>query len=156
MHVLLRSPEETAVLGRRLGAVLDAGAVVLLHGDLGAGKTCFAQGVARGLGVEGAVHSPTFVLVSEYPDARVPLRHADLYRLRHVDEARALALDERVGADGAWLIEWPERFLGLLPDDRLEVRLVHAIDAADEALRALDALATGPRHARLLAAWEQA
>lgn len=156
MRVTLRSPDETSALGQRLGAVLTEGAVVLLHGDLGAGKTCFAQGVARGLGVRGPVQSPTFVLVSEYPDARVPLRHADLYRLGHLDEGRALALEERVGLDGAWLIEWPDRFLALLPDDRIEVRLAHADDPGAPDERHAEVVATGPRHARLLDAWVRA
>ncbi len=137
-------------MGARLGRALRPGSVVLLRGELGAGKTCFAQGVAGALGVQGPVQSPTFVLVSEYPEASVPLRHADLYRLGTEEEAVSLGIEERVGVDGAWLIEWPDRFLALLPDDRLEVCLAH--DPADDRVRRLSAHATGPRHAALLAA----
>lgn len=144
------SPESTAALGARVGARLFEGAVVLLAGDLGAGKTCFTQGLARALGVEGAVQSPTFVLVQEYPDARVPLRHADLYRLEREVEVLALGLEERVGYDGAWVIEWADRFPDLWPADRLELRLTHHGEA-----RRIEAVATGPRHAALLAAFDE-
>jgi tRNA threonylcarbamoyladenosine biosynthesis protein TsaE len=142
---LLRSATDTTALGARLGARLFEGAVVCLHGGLGAGKTCFAQGIARGLGVEGTVASPTFVLVAEYPDARVPLRHADLYRLESEDELRALGIEERIGADGAWVIEWADRFPDAWPPDRLEVTLADHADG-----RVLTAVATGPRHTLLL------
>lgn len=147
--LLTRSPEATAALGARVGARLFEGAVVLLAGDLGAGKTCFTQGLARALGVEGPVQSPTFVLVQEYPEARVPLRHADLYRLEREIEAVALGLEERVGYDGAWVIEWADRFPELWPADRLELRFTHHGDA-----RRVDAAATGPRHEALLAAFD--
>lgn len=143
------APEETAALGARVGARVFPGAVILLAGDLGAGKTCFAQGLARGLGIEGPVQSPTFVLVQEYPEARVPLRHADLYRIEGEVEVLALGLEERVGYDGAWVIEWADRFLDLWPTDRLEVRIAHA-----GAARRVEAVATGPRHAALLAAFD--
>lgn len=142
-------PETTAALGARVGARLFDGAVILLSGDLGAGKTCFTQGLARALGVTGPVQSPTFVLVQEYPDARVPLRHADLYRLEREVEVLALGLEERVGYDGAWVIEWADRFPDLWPPDRLEVRLSHAGEG-----RRIEAVATGPRHAPLLAAFD--
>ncbi len=144
-------PESTAALGARVGARLFDGAVLLLSGDLGAGKTCFTQGLARALGVRGPIQSPTFVLVQEYPEARVPLRHADLYRLDREVEALALGLEERVGYDGAWVIEWADRFPDLWPDDRLELRFTH-----DPAGRRIDAVATGPRHTALLAAFDAA
>ncbi len=146
-------PETTAALGARVAARLFDGAVVLLSGDLGAGKTCFSQGLARGLGVEGPVQSPTYVLVMEYPEARVPLRHADLYRLDRVEEAVALGLEERVGYDGAWVIEWSDRFPDLWPDDRLELRFSHPPAAEPSGGRVIEAVATGPRHAALLEAF---
>lgn len=140
------TPEDTAAIGAAVGVRLFGGATVLLIGGLGAGKTCFAQGVARGLGVSGPVQSPTFVVVNEYPDARVPLRHADLYRLDSVLDVRGTGIDERVGVDGAWLIEWGDRYPDLWPDDRLEVRL-----SVVEGGRVVELLATGPRHAALVA-----
>lgn len=141
----------TAALGERLGAALFERAVVLLRGGLGAGKTCFAQGVARGLGVQGVVPSPTYILVAEYPDARVHLCHADLYRLERAGEVAALGLEDRVGEEGVWLVEWPERAEGLWPTDRLEVALSGEGDT-----RELRIHATGPRHAALEAALEGA
>lgn len=143
------SPDATRAVGARLGRALVDGAVVCLRGGLGAGKTCFAQGVARGLGVTGVVASPTFVLIAEYPDARVPLRHADLYRIERPDEVLGLGLDERVGVDGAWLVEWPDRWDGW-PDDRLDVTLAGEADEREIVLEA-----TGPRHAALLTAMER-
>jgi tRNA threonylcarbamoyladenosine biosynthesis protein TsaE len=142
------TPDETAALGERLGQLLFEGAVVCLLGDLGAGKTCFTQGIARGLGVEGPVQSPTFILIAEYPEARVPLRHADLYRLRSEAEAASLGIEERAGVDGAWIVEWADRFPDLWPEDRLEVELRHTPEG-----RTVEARATGPRHAPLLAAF---
>lgn len=140
-----RTPDETAALGVALGRRLFPGAVVCLSGDLGAGKTCFSQGVARGLGVVGPVQSPTYVIVAEYPEARVPLRHADLYRLADEADARALDLEERVGEDGAWIVEWADRFPALWPADRLDVTLRHHAEG-----RIVEFVATGPRHATLL------
>jgi tRNA threonylcarbamoyladenosine biosynthesis protein TsaE len=148
-RVVSPDPATTAALGARVAERLFPGAVVCLSGDLGAGKTCFTQGLARGLGVEGPVQSPTFILVQEYPEARVPLRHADLYRLDRREEAVALGLEERVGYDGAWVIEWADRFPDLWPDDRLELRFEHAGEA-----RVVLAVATGPRHAALLGAFD--
>ena len=148
-RVVSPGPEATLAFGAALAPLLFEGAVVLLSGDLGAGKTCFAQGVARGLGVEGPVQSPTFVLVMEYPEARVPLRHADLYRLDRYEEAAGLGLEERVGYDGAWLIEWSERFPDLWPDDRLELLFRHTPDGG----RTIEAVATGSRPTPLLAAF---
>lgn len=146
MRVRTPDPEATRALGARLAAGLFDGAVVCLRGGLGAGKTCLAQGLARGLGVAGTVASPTYALVYEYDDARVPLRHADLYRLERPGEVAALGLDERVGVDGAWVVEWPERAEHLWPTDRLEVALGEDADG-----RWIDLRATGPRHAALLA-----
>src|SRR3990170_1515430 len=108
-----RGPEETRALGERLGALLHAGDVVLLEGELGAGKTTFVQGVARGLGFEGSVSSRSFVLLGEYA-GRVKLYHADLYRLEGPDQVLDLALDE-ISAAGVLVGEWPERAQGVLP-----------------------------------------
>ena len=149
MEAVLPLPDlaATRALGARLGARLFPGAVVLLFGDLGMGKTSLAQGVARGLGVVGPVQSPTFTLVSEYADARVPLRHADLYRLEDPREAWALDLSERVGVEGAWLVEWPERVdSDTWPPDRLEIRLMEGEGEG----RVAQLRATGPLHAFLL------
>ena len=104
-----RSEAETAAVGRDLARTLAAGAVVLLFGDLGAGKTAFVRGLAEGLGVDPAdVSSPTFTLIHEYRSGRLPLFHADLYRLSDAREIDELGLDE-IGEDGVLAIEWAEK-----------------------------------------------
>lgn len=125
-ETITSSEEDTAAVGERLGRSLSAGDVVLLYGDLGAGKTAFTRGLARGLGAAADdVTSPTFTLVQEY-QGRVTLYHVDLYRLdeREVDD---LGLEELVLGDGVVAIEWAERWRGR-PDDVIEVRLAHAGD----------------------------
>lgn len=113
-------PEDTRAIGERLGGLLEAGDVVLLQGELGAGKTTFVQGVARGLGFEGAVSSKSFVLLGEYA-GRAKLYHADLYRLEDPEQVFDLALDE-VSADGVLVVEWPERAQNTLADEHLLVQ----------------------------------
>ena len=118
------SEEQTAAAARRLAEHLPPGAVVLLTGDLGAGKTAFVRGLAGGLGIDpGEVSSPTFTLVQEYRGGRLPLFHVDLYRLRSL-EVGDLGLDEITLAGGVTAIEWPDR----LPhrfDTAVEVRIDH-------------------------------
>lgn len=141
--MFLADADATRAAGRALAARLREGAVVLLRGGLGAGKTTFAQGLLEGLGVEGPVLSPTFTLVQEYPE--VGACHADLYRVEHPDELRALGVEERVGVEGIWLVEWPERGAALWPADRIEVEL------SGQEGRELRLRATGPLHAAMLA-----
>jgi tRNA threonylcarbamoyladenosine biosynthesis protein TsaE len=108
-------PEETRDLGRFFGELALAGLVVLLNGNLGAGKTCFAQGVAMGLGVsaETPVTSPTYTLLNIH-QARLPLYHFDLYRLSQVDDLADLGYDEFAEGDGLTLVEWADRMTGAL------------------------------------------
>lgn len=123
-EILTASEEETAGAGERLARTLGAGSVVLLYGELGAGKTAFVRGLAAGLGADPAdVSSPTFTLVQEYR-GRLTLFHVDLYRLeeREVDD---LGLEELVLGDGVVAIEWAERWRGR-PDDVIEVRIADA------------------------------
>lgn len=141
-----RSPEQTRRLGARLGAVLRPGDVICLQGDLGAGKTTFVQGVAKGWGSQDAVSSPTFLLVNEYRRADGSLLfHMDAYRLDSAPEAEELDLDSML-ADGALLIEWPERIDGLVPPEHLWVKLEHV----DEEERELKFKAAGARYDELL------
>ena len=119
------SVEETQALGEGLGACLQAGDVVALHGELGSGKTTLVQGIARGLGRDaGSIKSPTFVLVREYP-GDVPLIHVDGYRLSGAPAAAWLDVELLIGPRKITLIEWAERFEGLLPERHLEVHLTH-------------------------------
>lgn len=121
------SEQETSAAGEALGRELKAGDVVLLFGDLGAGKTAFVRGMARGIGANpDEVSSPTFTIIQEYGGATATLYHVDLYRLEPA-EIDDLGLDDLVSGDGIVAIEWAERWKGR-PDDVIEVRLEHAGD----------------------------
>lgn len=140
------SPYETQALGRHLGERAVGGTLVLLIGNLGAGKTCFAQGLAAGLGVPDQVTSPTFILAAEYR-GRLPLYHLDLYRIETPQEAEGLDLDRYLGGDGVTLVEWAERAPDLWPDERLTITFAHL----SEERRQLSLEASGPIAQRLLA-----
>ena len=139
-------PGETRRLGARLGRLLRPGDAVLLSGDLGAGKTVFVQGVARGMGFEGAVSSKSFVLLGEYQGRQSKLYHADLYRLEAPEQAEELAVEEYC-ADGVLVAEWPERAPHVFPPDHLRVHF----DMTGERTRALALEANGPRSGGVLA-----
>jgi tRNA threonylcarbamoyladenosine biosynthesis protein TsaE len=120
-----RSEQDTAAIGREIGSTLAAGDVVLLYGDLGAGKTALVRGLAEGLGVPADdVSSPTFTLVQEYRGGRLPLFHVDLYRLNDPREIEDLGLEE-IAEDGVLAIEWAERH-PRPPRDVVRVRIEHA------------------------------
>lgn len=128
LEVKSNNPEQTRGLGARLGGALQAGDVICLQGELGAGKTTFVQGIAQGWGSLDSVSSPTFILVNAYRRAdqdkgRVTqplLFHMDAYRLDSTGEAEELDLDSML-AEGALIVEWPERMQGLIPNKRLWV-----------------------------------
>jgi tRNA threonylcarbamoyladenosine biosynthesis protein TsaE len=119
LEFITASAEETRRLGERIGRLLNPGDVLLLSGELGAGKTTFVQGLARGLGFEGSASSKSFVLMGEYR-GHITLYHADLYRLDDPREVQELAIDE-VSADGVLAVEWPERAPQVLPDEHLRL-----------------------------------
>jgi tRNA threonylcarbamoyladenosine biosynthesis protein TsaE len=123
------SEQETRAVARALVSELDAGSVLLLSGDLGAGKTAFVKGLAEGLGVDsGDVTSPTFTLVHEYRGGRLPLVHVDLYRLETAD-LDDLGLDTDLAGQGVVAVEWPER-LTVPPADAITVQIVDAGESA--------------------------
>jgi tRNA threonylcarbamoyladenosine biosynthesis protein TsaE len=128
-RAVTRSTDETLDLARAVGELLRPGDVISLVGELGAGKTVFARGVARALGVTDLVVSPTFTIVREY-EGRVPLVHVDVYRIDAVQELHDLGFEEVVRDDAVTLVEWGDKVDGLLPGDRLDVRLVPG--AADD------------------------
>ena len=130
MKYITHSEAETRDFAGRFAETLKAGDAVLLHGDLGAGKSVFVRGAARALGVTGAMPSPTFTLMIPY-DGDVKLYHFDLYRLSDPEEFYAAGLDEFVGGDGVALIEWPE-MAELDPEGALHVRISRS-DAGDDA-----------------------
>lgn len=139
-----RTPGETRRFGERIGRMLQPGDVVLLSGELGAGKTVLAQGIGRGLGVPEPIKSSSFVIMNEYAGTRARLYHADLYRLEDPAQVAELALDE-LAASGVLVVEWPERAPGELPPEYLLVSL--AYDGAKE--RAIDVTAKGERYEAL-------
>ncbi len=114
------SPEETEAAGERLGRTLGAGDVVALVGELGAGKTCFIQGLVRGLGVTARATSPTFVLINQYR-GRVPVYHVDAYRTESLAELQDLGVPELFAGDGVTVVEWADKLLPLLPPGTIEV-----------------------------------
>jgi tRNA threonylcarbamoyladenosine biosynthesis protein TsaE len=137
---------ETRALGEALGRLLAAGDVVTLSGELGAGKTVFAQGLGIGLGVEEPVSSPTFALVHEYR-GRLPVWHLDTYRVRSLDELADLSWDDLRAGRGVIIIEWPERIAGALPEERLDV----ALRDAGEERREIEFIPHGKRMRALVA-----
>jgi len=148
-----RSAEQTRRLGEHLGRLLQSGDVICLEGSLGAGKTCLTQGIGRGLGVTSAITSPTFIIVNEYPlpDRAYKLHHIDLYRVQTAVEACATGLEEYFYGDGVCVIEWAERVLDILPDDRLWITLRYI----DDTKRELSLGAQGERYEELLQRFRQ-
>ena len=126
MRIHSAQEEETLRVGERVAAQLREGDVVLLRGEMGAGKSVFCRGVARGLGVEGPVPSPTFTLLNIHAGNRATLYHFDLYRLDDAEALYELGLNEFIGARGVTLVEWPERAWEAMPDCRLEVEIRYA------------------------------
>ena len=110
------SREDTYRIGRELGEQAATGQVFSFFGDLGVGKTIFSQGFAKGLGVDDIVNSPTFTIVKEYDDGRLPLYHFDVYRIGDVDEMEEIGYDEMVYGNGVCLIEWANLIEEILPE----------------------------------------
>jgi tRNA threonylcarbamoyladenosine biosynthesis protein TsaE len=147
-HGELRSdgPSATRAIGRALGREARPGTLISLIGELGAGKTQLAKGVAEGLEVPTVVNSPTFVLMNEHV-GRLRLYHVDAYRLAHPEEALDAGLIEERQSDGVVVVEWADRLEGWLPADRLEITIRG--DGADRSVRTLRWAASGIAHERL-------
>lgn len=124
MEWITHSPAETEALGARLAEALDAGRVVAFTGDLGAGKTAFVSGMARALGVEERVTSPTFTIVNEYEGGRLPLFHFDMYRLGDADELFHIGWEDYLARGGICAVEWSENVAEALEPDAVRVSIV--------------------------------
>ncbi len=146
VDLVSHSVAQTQRLGERLGELARAGDVFCLEGELGSGKTCFTQGLGRGLGVVEAIHSPTFILANEHRSGRLPLYHLDVYRMRSADEALGIGLDDYLFGDGVCVIEWAEKIDAALPNERLWI----TFRQIDETQRGLVIHATGVRYDELL------
>ena len=109
-------PQETFELGRRMGESAQAGQIIWLEGDLCVGKTVFTQGFAEGLGIREPVNSPTFTILQQYEEGRLPLYHFDVYRIGDVEEMEEIGYEDCFYGEGVCLIEWPSRILEILPD----------------------------------------
>jgi len=131
-EVVVRAGSESEMIGAgaKLAAGLDAGDVIALNGQLGAGKTHFSKGIVAGLGANDEVTSPTFSLVQEYLGGRLPVFHFDFYRLNDVSELLRLGWDEYLDEDGVLLVEWADKFPDVLPDGTRWFDLTIADDAS--------------------------
>jgi tRNA threonylcarbamoyladenosine biosynthesis protein TsaE len=137
-----KSVDDTRALAFELAALSRSGDLLLLAGDLGAGKTAFAQGFGRALGIVEPITSPTFTLVRTYDEGRFPMIHVDVYRLDHLQELVDLGITELLDGDGVTLIEWGDAVAAALPPDFLELRFEIG-DDDDERLVAVRAVGRG-------------
>lgn len=144
LAVRTTTAEETRALGTALAPLLRLHDVILLTGELGAGKTTLVQGIARGLGAQEHVASPTFTLVREYVSGRIPIAHVDVYRLDRVQEVVDLALDELEDGDCVLIVEWGDAVEELLPEDRLVVEMLTTDPTGEDDTRAISVHAEGP------------
>lgn len=126
------SANETRTLGERLASSFRPGDVLLLLGDMGVGKSELTRGIARGLGIQGPVASPTFTILQVYDEGHIPLYHFDWYRLESADELYEMGMDEYLGGDGIAIIEWPSQCPEAIPPCRLEITLTPLADTVRE------------------------
>ncbi len=122
------SMEDTFNIGRRLGEAAKAGDVYCLLGDLGTGKTVFSQGFAQGLGIKEAVSSPTFTIIQEYEDGRLPFYHFDVYRIEEIEEMDELGYEDYFYGEGVCLIEWSNLIEDILPPDPVVITIEKELD----------------------------
>ena len=123
MIIETHEPEETFEVGRKIGMNAKPGQIYTLTGDLGVGKTVFTQGVAAGLGITEPVNSPTFTIIQEYEDGRLPFYHFDVYRIGDLEEMEEIGYDDYFFGQGICLIEWAELIEEILPEKRIEVTI---------------------------------
>ncbi len=124
--MITKSAAETRALGEKLAGRLQPGDVLLLEGDLGAGKSELTRGIARGLGVAETVTSPSFTILNVYESGRCPLYHFDWYRLESAEELYELGMDEYLGGDGIAVVEWPGRCPDAVPEGAVRIRMTAA------------------------------
>jgi tRNA threonylcarbamoyladenosine biosynthesis protein TsaE len=143
--ITTHTPEQTVEIGRALGKIALPGDIYLLVGQLGAGKTCFTGGIARGLDINEYAQSPTFVIMREM-QGRLPLYHMDFYRLDNIPEISDLGLDDYLYGRGVCVIEWAEKGMAVLPDDHLLISINYVSDTE----RAFAFMPQGARYEKLV------
>ena len=117
------SPKETFAVGERLGKEAKAGEIYTLNGDLGVGKTVFTQGIAKGLGIEEPVNSPTFTIVQIYEEGRIPFYHFDVYRIGDVEEMDEIGYEDYFFGEGLCIIEWAELIIDIIPNNAKKITI---------------------------------
>ena len=132
MQFITNSPAETESVGAALGKILPPGSIIAYRGDLGAGKTAFTRGLARGLGCSESVTSPTYTIVNEYLTGRIPLFHFDMYRLKSSDDLWGIGWDDYLDRDGVCAVEWSENV-----DDAMENAIYVTIEKTGEDSRCI-------------------
>ena len=132
MVIETHDPEETFEVGRKIGMNAKPGQIYTLTGDLGVGKTVFTQGVAAGLGITEPVNSPTFTIIQEYEDGRLPFYHFDVYRIGDLEEMEEIGYDDYFFGQGICLIEWAELIEEILPEKRIEVTIEKDLEKSFE------------------------
>ncbi|GEL12861.1 atp gtp hydrolase [Lapidilactobacillus concavus DSM 17758] len=152
MEFQTKSATETESIGQQLAPLLLPGDLILLEGDLGAGKTTFTRGLAQALGVKRAIKSPTFTIIREYRDGRLPLFHMDLYRLEH-SSAEDLGLEEYFEGNGVSIVEWPEFGQDVIPEQYLRIEIKRTGESDDG--RRFKLTAFGQRPTELLRALKE-
>ena len=145
LNIISSSASHTQKVGMRLGELAEAGDIILLVGELGVGKTCLTQGIAKGMEIDEYIVSPTFILLREYPGV-VPLYHIDFYRLGGIEEVASLGLDDYLYGDGVCVIEWAEKGVEVLPGEHLLVEMKHL----EPTKRELSLLPKGSRYEEML------
>lgn len=125
LKYITESAEETSRIGEKLGRLVNEGNIICLSGDLGAGKTAFTKGIAKGMGVEDYVTSPTYTIINEY-EGRLPLYHFDVYRLNDVEEMYELGYEEYFFGDGVVVVEWADIVRDIIPGERLWITILNA------------------------------
>ncbi len=146
LDTISNSAMQTQRLGARLGELARPGDLYCLEGELGSGKTCFVQGLGKGLGVPTHIHSPTFILANEHRGGRLPLFHIDVYRVRSPEEALAFGLEDYYTDEGVCVIEWAEKIKPALPPEHLWIKFSHL----GEAKRSIVIQAHGSKYESLL------
>ena len=149
--VVTASPAQTQDLAAALAGIALPGDLVLLAGEMGAGKTAFAQGFARGLGITDQVTSPTFTIVQEYSGGRLGMHHLDVYRLETLREVADLGLSEMLDEDAVMLVEWGDAVLPALPDQYLELRIAFGADDDERRIELRGIGGTWPARSRQVA-----